>query len=150
MAEAKNTRESLAKLKRIIRNSPQVEQDITKWYDLVVTEIEPGEWKMIVNDEKNQVVYFSYYELSIGEIKAAQGLTEQHPKATEFQPVITIDSPRGTKPGPLAGMSVKEVRKTVEKTVADLGLPGEPIQPEPTLNDRVRKVFRLLGKWLRL
>ena len=147
---AKNTQQSLAKLKTIVRNSPQVEQDISKWYDIQVKEIEPGQWRLIVNDEPNQVIYFSYYELSINELKSAQGLTQQHPKATEFQPVITIDSPRGSQPGPLAGMTVKEVRRSVERTVEKLGLPGEPAKPEPTLVDRVRKVFRMVGKWLRL
>lgn len=149
MAEI-STQQALAKLKKLVRSSPGVEQDLNKWSDVQVEEIEPGQWKMLINAD--DVIYFSYYELTINELYAARGFTEKHPKGTEFQPAISIDSPKGgkTEPGALASLTREQVRQQVRDTVERVGIPERTPAPEPTLMDRVKKLVRMIRLRMRL
>jgi hypothetical protein len=145
------TAEALRKVKEIIKNSPQVEQDISKWYDVYVTELEPGQWKLIVNDEHDQVIYFSYYELSLAEIHAARGYTQEHPKGTGFNPTITIDTPKGrAQPGPFAAMSMEQVEQQVRDAIEKVGIPKRTPAPPPTLGKKIAKLIRMIRLRLRL
>jgi hypothetical protein len=95
-------------------------------------------------------IYFSYYELSINDLYAAQEAANTKGKPNEFIPVITIDSPRGSTPGATSGLSVEQLRAKVEAQVKAQGLPGEPAKPTPTLWQGVKKLVRMIKLRMRL
>lgn len=151
---ARDTLSSLAKVKALAAANPHVKQDISKWYDLWLEEVDEGIWSMRINSDEG-TIFFTEGDLSINELFAAKGGTQNHPKGTGFAPVITIDTDKGSEPGPWAStvMSRAELKRQVEEAAAraTAKYPYTPRPPRPlTLWEKAKKVVRMIRLRLRL
>ena len=148
----KDTASSLAKVEALIERNPHIEQDISKWEDVDIIELDTGVWELTLNDEADQVLQFTSKELTLNELYAARGFTKSHPKGTNFQPEITIDSPKGKRrpPGPFASETPAETLKRSREIVERIGLPPVTPTPKATLGSRIAKLVRVIRLRLRL
>lgn len=149
----KDTASSLAKVEALIERNPQVEQDLTKWEDVDIVELNTGVWEMTINDEADQTLVFTSNELTLNELFAARGFTKGDVTGgTNFQPTITIDSPKGKRkpPGPFAKETPAETAKRSKDIIERIGLPPVTPKPKATLGSRITKLVRAIRLRLRL
>lgn len=145
----RSPKQAFERLQELAEDNPHVEQDLSQWDDLELEETSPGTWQLMINGDPEQIIYFDNSDLSVNDIYAARQYVSGQGDYP-FYPQITIDSPRGSEPGPLAGIDPAELRERVQETVRrtnvkifgdEAGYKPEP-KPEPTLGDKVKRLVR--------
>ncbi len=147
-----STTASLRKVEALAKRNPHVEQDISKWEDVDIVELDTGKWELTLNDEADQVIQFTSKELTLNELFAARGFTKEVTGGTRFQPTITIDSPKDKRrpPGPFAAETPAETAARSRAIVERIGMPFVEPKPKATVGSRITKLVRAIRLRLRL